>query len=541
VTGTVVTFYSYKGGVGRSFILANTAILLARWGYRVLTVDWDLEAPGLHHYFAPLMSGPPAPGIADLVDDFAADAARPPTDYVTTLDAGEPGRVDLLAAGLPVPGYAGRVQAIDWAALYADGFADLLETHREAWVDAYDFVLIDSRTGYADIASICTAHLPDRLVTVFTANEQSIRGAVDVARRADQARDRMPYDRPQLTVLPLLSRFDSRVEYERAETWYRTCTELTVPLFRNWLVKHVTAEQMLRHLTLPYVSYWSFGEQLAVRAERTPSADQIAFALETVAAIVAHGFDRTDLLADNRDAYVAAARAPGRGFDLDVLVSSPRSAMDTTNALVEELRALGVRAEKSLSGDVEFLAKALDSSRHLCLVVDDHLSRWQEAEAERFLRHTLSVGGDRRLFPVLTRSADPALLPGYLRNLQHLELGAGVRPRDVARTLHGRLSGNGTRPRPERLYADAAAALRGLQDSRLHYTRWYWVEQTVEAIAAALRAGDTDSLREATVDLELASRVLESAGAAGERAEMPERLAPLISDMIGKLGRRAKI
>jgi len=54
MTGTVVTFYSYKGGVGRSFALANIAVLLARWGHRVLTIDWDLEAPGLERY---LMDG----------------------------------------------------------------------------------------------------------------------------------------------------------------------------------------------------------------------------------------------------------------------------------------------------------------------------------------------------------------------------------------------------------------------------------------------------------------------------------------------------
>ena len=51
--GCVITFYSYKGGVGRSFILANVAVTLSRWGYRVLCVDWDLEAPGLAHYFDP--------------------------------------------------------------------------------------------------------------------------------------------------------------------------------------------------------------------------------------------------------------------------------------------------------------------------------------------------------------------------------------------------------------------------------------------------------------------------------------------------------
>ena len=45
--GIVYTFYSFKGGVGRTMALANAAALLAKWGYSVLMVDWDLEAPGL--------------------------------------------------------------------------------------------------------------------------------------------------------------------------------------------------------------------------------------------------------------------------------------------------------------------------------------------------------------------------------------------------------------------------------------------------------------------------------------------------------------
>src|SRR6266704_3522755 len=49
--GTLVTFYSYKGGVGRTMALANIATLLASWGKRVLIVDWDLEAPGIEHFF----------------------------------------------------------------------------------------------------------------------------------------------------------------------------------------------------------------------------------------------------------------------------------------------------------------------------------------------------------------------------------------------------------------------------------------------------------------------------------------------------------
>ena len=39
--GSLVTFYSWKGGVGRTLALANTAVQLARRGRRVLMVDWD--------------------------------------------------------------------------------------------------------------------------------------------------------------------------------------------------------------------------------------------------------------------------------------------------------------------------------------------------------------------------------------------------------------------------------------------------------------------------------------------------------------------
>ena len=59
--GTVVTFYSYKGGVGRTLALANIGVLLAKWGYRVLAVDWDLEGPGLHLYYDRWI-GEPRPG-----------------------------------------------------------------------------------------------------------------------------------------------------------------------------------------------------------------------------------------------------------------------------------------------------------------------------------------------------------------------------------------------------------------------------------------------------------------------------------------------
>lgn len=73
LNGKVCTFYSYKGGVGRTFALANIAAVLTRWGYRVLCIDWDLEAPGLHLYFDNYMSQdrPKSPGLLELIQRIA--------------------------------------------------------------------------------------------------------------------------------------------------------------------------------------------------------------------------------------------------------------------------------------------------------------------------------------------------------------------------------------------------------------------------------------------------------------------------------------
>lgn len=43
----ILSFYSFKGGVGRTTALLSLAIQVAREGKRVVVVDLDLEAPGL--------------------------------------------------------------------------------------------------------------------------------------------------------------------------------------------------------------------------------------------------------------------------------------------------------------------------------------------------------------------------------------------------------------------------------------------------------------------------------------------------------------
>ena len=64
----IVSFYSYKGGVGRTMALVNVAHVLARDGYRILMVDFDLEAPGMTHFFAKLVRDRPQSVKYDALD-----------------------------------------------------------------------------------------------------------------------------------------------------------------------------------------------------------------------------------------------------------------------------------------------------------------------------------------------------------------------------------------------------------------------------------------------------------------------------------------
>ncbi len=76
----ILTFYSYKGGVGRSMALANIAELLFRQGKKVVIIDWDLEAPGLESYFfegkEELEAIVSQPGLIDVLEAYKSSYSR---------------------------------------------------------------------------------------------------------------------------------------------------------------------------------------------------------------------------------------------------------------------------------------------------------------------------------------------------------------------------------------------------------------------------------------------------------------------------------
>jgi MinD-like ATPase involved in chromosome partitioning or flagellar assembly len=175
------TFYSFKGGVGRTMAMVNVAVHLAKLGRRVLLVDFDLEAPGLETFPA-LRPRVTTPGIVDYVSAYLATGKAPSAvDHTFEVERtwGDGGGLWVMPAGLQDGQYSQRFHRIDWEYLYRErGGYLLFEDLKLQWAEVLepDYVLIDSRTGHTDTGGICTRQLPDAVTILFFPNEQNLRG-----------------------------------------------------------------------------------------------------------------------------------------------------------------------------------------------------------------------------------------------------------------------------------------------------------------------------------------------------------------------------
>lgn len=304
--GTLYTFYSYKGGVGRSMAMANVAALLSNWGHKVLAIDWDLEAPGLEKYFMKepsVVKGSRAEtrGVVDLVSAFNAGTLLKWEDCLLEVYpfGVKSASFHILSAGQDTPDYVPTLQAIEWRRLFEKGFGAYLENLRDEWLNKYDFVLVDSRTGITDIGGVCTIHLPDVLVVLFTANEQSLNGVLDVMQRARAKYDKLPeeFERPpKLFGVPVPSRFEYYTEYESAARWLKKFAERLGSVYKEWLPEDVTPADVLDQLYVPNIPFWSFGEGLPVVQEGTTNPRSLGYAYDLLAKLLKYHLQWKDAL-----------------------------------------------------------------------------------------------------------------------------------------------------------------------------------------------------------------------------------------------------
>lgn len=320
----IYTFYSYKGGVGRSMALANIAEILFGRGLRVLVVDFDLEAPGLEKFFDGTREGfradaaQEARGIVDLLYSymelrtlaasvsFGTETEPSPGETAdmrvsasvpsaAVLESGAGVSLEQRIARLPVEplerfaipiygsrsgsclriipagkraggafrDYANKVLSFDWEDFYRrhDG-ETFFEWFRQQANESADVVLIDSRTGVTEMSGVCTYHLADVVVSFVAANEQNVQGSLRMGRSlADRDLIEKGRQRRELHQVFVPSRIES-AEEDKLKPWASRFNSVFGPLYPSSSTWH---DSPFSDLVVPYVPAYAYGERVAVR------------------------------------------------------------------------------------------------------------------------------------------------------------------------------------------------------------------------------------------------------------------------------------
>lgn len=193
----VVVFYSFKGGLGRSTILAAFAIQRAQAGERVCVVDLDLDSPGVGRLLSADESGLTAQwGVVDFLLEQSSNDA-PLSDYYHRCDrvAGA-GQILVFPAGRMNEAYPDKLARVDLEDAHPvgnGGLAKLLYRIRDEMTP--EWILLDARTGISDSSGRLLSGIAHLHVLLGTTQDQSWQGANIVLDRL--GKERILAGRPQ--------------------------------------------------------------------------------------------------------------------------------------------------------------------------------------------------------------------------------------------------------------------------------------------------------------------------------------------------------
>jgi len=436
MAGKVITFYSFKGGVGRSTVLATVAWILAGNGRRVLVVDWDIEAPGIHRFFpaASHLDVEQSHGLLNLVVNYVgqlglaslredldqvARRALDDLDLFIVDDLGAKfangGEVHLLPPGFYDDRYIEKLVDFNWGSLFEhpDGLlrdarldeaatneasggtrSPFLTRFRDLLRERYDYVLVDSRTGLGELPVISAIRMADTLVNCFGLSRQGLDGAEKFARLAWQRK---------IDVFPVPTRIElsrsGQVEAGRQDYQRR---------FNKFLPASLAGEEdrYWRRVEIPYHPDWALEER---PAPVNPEEDPVVRSCLEVACYVTglplkHPEESFDEM-DRKMLRERALRARTPAFS-HVVVSYANTEAQWAHWLVQEARLLNFSVKRHLVGET---ADSADEIR-------------TERETRELLETIDSAsGGDYCVVPVL--SSDYARSPAGLMMIAEAKKG----------------------------------------------------------------------------------------------------------------------
>lgn len=201
----VITFYSFKGGMGRTTALAAVALCLAKQGKNVLAIDTDIEAPGLATLF--LNEGDVQKGTVDYMLEAAvfpegesidmSEMISPITDPALLENIS--GKLFVIPAGTVDDEYLQKLARIDFQDTVPGNMKKQITRLINEAVDTIgqvcrvDYVLLDSRAGFHDMGGVVTAQIPHGVVLFGKDSRQSWLGMEMVLKSISFSQKEKPF------------------------------------------------------------------------------------------------------------------------------------------------------------------------------------------------------------------------------------------------------------------------------------------------------------------------------------------------------------
>ncbi|MFI3190217.1 MAG: AAA family ATPase [Methylococcales bacterium] len=179
-----VVFYSYKGGVGRTTALIQTAFQLARQGKRVVLVDMDVEAPGLQSLLPP-SAKPVEEGLIDYLWErqtcFFDEHHQPQIELTNIIysvkDSQSRRDLFIVPAGKIGQRYIQRLSILSTTHLFSEISDPWYQFENELWNQYQpDIMLIDARTGLNEWGGLSLLRLAEEAFVLLYPSQQNAEG-----------------------------------------------------------------------------------------------------------------------------------------------------------------------------------------------------------------------------------------------------------------------------------------------------------------------------------------------------------------------------
>ena len=190
----IVTFYSYKGGMGRTTTLTSYALDLAiNHNKKVCIIDCDLEAPGYINFFDlannEILKSGEKNGIVEFLVDNAFKKHIDISDYIISPTHRLPSIKNIFivpAGNLSDTSISDGENYITHRDQYLEGLSRIDLANETSIIQGFnalfekirdeikpDIILIDSRTGFNDVFGITALILSNLIIGFFGSSEQT--------------------------------------------------------------------------------------------------------------------------------------------------------------------------------------------------------------------------------------------------------------------------------------------------------------------------------------------------------------------------------